>query len=121
MRLKLFLASLLACGFIACAIANENISNAEIESIAISSKTNTDKNVKIQQKQLLQQPHEPKQQPKAEKILDKSEAVEMIEVVKPKITNGNMTLARSGALQMFDDYLGELGYEVTDSGYDWSK
>ena len=116
MRLKLFLASLLACGFIVYAIANENISNAEIESIATSPKTNTDKNVKIQQ-----QPQKLKEQPKVEKILDKSEAVEMIEAVKPKITNGNMTLARSGALQMFDDYLGELGYEITDSGYNWSK
>ncbi|TMW41913.1 hypothetical protein DOY81_013007, partial [Sarcophaga bullata] len=116
MRLKLFLASLLACGFIAYAIANENISNAEIESIATTPKTNTDKNVKIQQKQQLQQT---KQQPKMDKLLDKSEAIEMIEIVKPKITNGNISLARSGALQMFDDYLGELGYEVTDSGYNW--
>ncbi|XP_046806151.1 protein mesh [Lucilia cuprina] len=116
MRFKLFLASLLACGFIAYVIANENIS-AETESIAASAKTNKDKNTI-------------KQQQNFDTVLDKNEAVEMFEVIpeptKPKkktnniLTANNITLQRSGALQMFDDYLGELGYEVTDNGYNWN-
>lgn len=123
MRFKLFLASLLACGFIAYVIANENIST-ETESIAASAKTNKDKNIKQQQN--------------FDTVLNKNEAVEMFEVIpepkpktKPNIAktttknvlanNNNSSLQRSGALQMFDDYLGELGYEVTDNGYNWGK
>ncbi|XP_065372052.1 protein mesh isoform X3 [Calliphora vicina] len=122
MRFKLFLASLLACGFIAYVIANENIST-ETESIAASAKTNKDKNIKQQQN--------------FDTVLNKNEAVEMVEVIpepKPKTkpnpvktsTNkvlaakNNSSLQRSGALQMFDDYLGELGYEITDNGYNWN-
>lgn len=123
MRFKLFLASLLACGFIAYVIANENISS-EIESVSKDAKLNKDNNLKTAS---------------AATVLNKNDAVEMFEVIedpKPKrqpkiaktstvnnvvVANNMSTLQRSGALQMFDDYLGELGYEVTDNGYNWGK
>lgn len=114
MRFKLFLASLLACGFIAFVIAKENIST-ETESVS-SSATNKDKNL-----------------PEST-VLDKNDAVELFEVVQPqpkpaKVTpkvvqkpalSGNMS--RSAALQMGDFYLGELGYDIiNDNGYNWGK
>ncbi|XP_073816077.1 sushi domain containing 2 mesh isoform X4 [Musca autumnalis] len=101
MRFKLFLASLLACGFIAFVIANENIS-AETESVSHKQ----DKNVV------------------ASTVLDKNEAVEMIEILPPQQHQqqhiaGNMSQP-SGAIQMPDFYLGELGYDiVNDNGYNW--
>uniref|UniRef100_T1PEZ0 AMOP domain protein n=1 Tax=Musca domestica TaxID=7370 RepID=T1PEZ0_MUSDO len=117
MRFKLFLASLLACGFIAYVIANENVST-ETESVSANAKDK--KGV-------------------GSTVLDKNEAVEMIEILPPQpkqkqqhqhtapkvsSTTGtlvaNMSQQRSGALQMADFYLGELGYDiVNDNGYNW--
>lgn len=120
MRFKLFLASLLACGFIAYVIANENVST---ETESVSANTKDKKGV-------------------GSTVLDKNEAVEMIEILPPQpkqkqqqhqhtapkvsSTTGtlvaNMSQQRSGALQMADFYLGELGYDiVNDNGYNWGK
>lgn len=128
MRFKLFLASLLACGFIAFVIANENYS-AEVET--------------PKQKTL---PSKQQQQPAAQSTVlqPKSEAIEMIAMPptntkkstkklegKPLPAAGNSvvlaasnttSLQRSGALKMFDDYLGELGWDTYgDSGYNWGE
>ena len=110
MRLKLFLAALMACGFIAFVIANETIGSTEIDN---------DEMLPNSAELVETVPEKVKTVAKAI-VKNVVNAAQVMEATTMGAQNASVQ--RSGALINFDDYLGELGYDVYgDSGYNWGK
>ncbi|KAI8044540.1 hypothetical protein M5D96_000709 [Drosophila gunungcola] len=137
MRFKLFVVCALACGFMAYVLANENISTEELE----------DQIVNAVPEPVKKPVTKPKPQaefvevvPKATPVVKKVEVEEKtktkpLALQKPTLipvvhvtsrgTDDILTVAglkpqkMFGALIMPNDYMGELGYDVDNSGYNW--
>jgi len=135
MCLKLFFASLLACGFMNYVIANENTLtdlDKNIESDTISKISNDIELLEIVPEVVTEnvvknasKTEKPKAKKKSTTTTEKTTKQPKSIVFVPVTQNTNKTNAlmqRSGALRMSDEYLGELGFDImNDNGYNWGK